>query len=98
MTGMPASRAPGPELLPMRFVLAGDEPHALSPGLVDGESLCGLEEPEAGWLLQGFTSVDPDRVGCDLCRGVIIRIIEGLREASALLAAGRRAVVVRQEG
>lgn len=68
------TREPTP--LPLRFVLVGEEPHALSPGLTIGPALCGEEEPEPGWGLHGFTSADLDRIGCDGCRGVARRMVE----------------------
>ena len=57
-----------PAPLPPRFVLAGEGPHALAPGLVLGPALCGEEEPDPGWALTGFTSADLDRIGCESCR------------------------------
>jgi hypothetical protein len=65
-----------PAPLPVRFVLAGEGPHALSPGLAIGPALCGEAEPEAGWELHGFTSADLDRIGCEGCRGVARRMVE----------------------
>ena len=63
--------------LPLRFVLVGEGPHALSPGVGVGPTLCGEEEPAPGWALAaGFTSGDLDRIGCDDCRGVARRMVE----------------------
>ena len=63
--------------LPLRSVLVGEGPHALSPGLGVGPTLCGEEEPAPGWALAaGFTSADLDRIGCDGCRGVARRMVE----------------------
>ncbi len=76
-----ADRRPEPE--PLRFVLAGEEPHALAPGLSDGPALCGEGEPAPGWALFGFTSVVLDRIGCNGCRGVARRMVEAGREATA---------------
>jgi hypothetical protein len=79
-----------PAPLPVRFVLAGDGPHALAPGLALGPALCGATEPQPGWALAGFTSVDLDRIGCDDCRMVARRMIDAAREA-LFLSNGRSA-------
>ena len=83
------AQLPEPELLPLRFVLAGQEPHALSPGLAWGPTLCGLAEPAPGWVLFGFTRVDLDRIGCVDCRQVATRMADAQREGSAMLRGGR---------
>jgi hypothetical protein len=77
--------------LPLRFVLVGEGPHALSPSLGVGPTLCGEEEPPPGWALDaGFTSADHlDRIGCDDCRMVARRLVDAAREAGAALE-GRR--------
>ena len=72
-----------PTPLPVRFVLAGKGPPALSPGLVLGPALCGQEESRAGWVLWGFTSADLDRIGCDNCRWLASRMADAIQEAGA---------------
>jgi hypothetical protein len=66
----PPAATDEPVQLLVRFVLAGEGPHALSPGLHEGPALCGQEEPGPGWALSGFTSADLDRIGCEGCRRV----------------------------
>src|SRR5262245_15509988 len=78
----PLAAADEPVPLPVRFVLAGDGPHALSPGLSFGPALCGQEEPVTGWALSGFTSANLDRIGCDGCRQVAGRLADAVQEAS----------------
>jgi hypothetical protein len=80
----PALATAEPAPLPVRFVLAGEGPHALSPGLAIGPALCGEEEPEPGWALHGFTSADLDRIGCEGCRPVAGRLVAAVREAGHL--------------
>ncbi len=82
----PALASAEPAPLPLRFVLVGEGPHALSPGLGVGPTLCGEEEPEPGWALcAGFASVHLDLIGCDGCRGVARRMVEAMEEAGAAL-------------
>lgn len=66
---------------PLRFVLAGEEPHALSPGRAWGPTLCGRPQPTPGWALSGFASADLDRIGCGDCRRVATRMADAQREA-----------------
>jgi hypothetical protein len=82
----PAGATAEPEPLPVRFVLSGEGPHALSPGLAIGPALCGEEEPDPGWALAGFTSTDLDRIGCDDCRRIAGRMVDAAREPSVLAA------------
>ena len=69
-----------PAPLPVRFVLAGEGPHALWPGLAIGPALCDEPEPEPGWELHGFTSRDLDRIGCDGCWQVAGRLVEAAQQ------------------
>jgi hypothetical protein len=75
-------REPEPGLPEFPLVRAEEDGgrHALPPAAEAGRALCGLEQPENGWYLAGYTT-RPFLIPCQECRARADAVLAAIDEA-----------------